>query len=218
MRPPPYPRTPYLLAPVHSSGSDRVVPSADVSGWLRTPVLVEEKLDGANVSLWLEEGQIQVASRGGVGAMDRAGQLGRLRAWAAKRSGCLATLLADGWAAYGEWLWLRHGTAYDLLPDYLFVLDCWHQDAGMAPTSERDARASASGLHTPPVRHSGTLPDLAGLLALLGPSAYAAEQRAEGLVVRRAADDARCKVVDPLYRRPDDRHFAAGQHNALTVR
>ncbi len=217
MSPPAYPRIPYLIAPAQLSGSDRVVSAAEVPSWFLTPVHVEEKLDGANVSLWLDERQVQVATRGGVGAMDRAGQLGRLRAWAAERSERLTSLLADGWSAYGEWLWLRHGIPYDRLPDFLVLLDLWHPDAGMAPVAERDARASAAGLLTPPVRHSGVLRDLPALLALLGPSTYA-DTRAEGLVVRRLADDARCKVVDPVYQRPEDRHFATGVRNKLAMR
>lgn len=217
MTPPPYPRTPYLVAPAQLSGSDRVLSATEVPGWFRTPVLVEEKLDGANVSLWLEQGQIQVATRGGAGAMDRAGQLGRLRAWAAENAGRVTTLLADGWSAYGEWLWLRHGVAYDLLPDLLVVLDCWHPDAGMASVAQRDARVATAGLLTPPARYAGVLRDLPELLSMLGPSAYA-HTRAEGLVVRRIADDARCKVVDPAYQRPDDQHFAARLRNRLATR
>ncbi len=217
MTPPAYPRIPYLVAPRELSSSDRVVPAADVKSWFMTPVHVEEKLDGANVSLWLDEQQVRVASRGGVGAMDRARQLGRLRAWAAERSDRLAALLADGWSAYGEWLWLRHGIPYNRLPDFLVLLDLWHPDAGMAPVDERDARLKAAGLATPPVRYSRVLRDLPAMLALLGPSAYA-DTRAEGLVVRRLADDARCKVVDPHYQRPEDCHFAIGLRNSLASR
>lgn len=217
MTPPAYPRIPYLVAPTQLLGSDRVVPAAEVPSWFLIPVHVEEKLDGANVSLWLEHGQVQVASRGGVGAMDRAGQLGRLKAWAAESSARLTALLAHGWSVYGEWLWLRHGIAYDRLPDFLVVLDLWHPHAGMASVSERDARVRAAGLLVPPVRHSGVLRDVPGLLSLLGPSAYA-DTRAEGLVVRRLTDDARCKVVDSSYERPADRHFAAGVRNELAMR
>jgi hypothetical protein len=67
-------------------------------------VPVEEKLDGANVSLWFDEGRLRVATRGGADAMDRAGQLGRLRAWGAERHGSLVELLEGDVAAYGEWL------------------------------------------------------------------------------------------------------------------
>lgn len=110
--PPPYPRTPYLWPTPHATRDDRVLSRDEAGHWLREPVTVEEKLDGANVSLWLDPMTgPQVASRGGPDAMDRAGQLGRLRAWAGERLDAVAELLADGWAAYGEWLWLRHGAA-----------------------------------------------------------------------------------------------------------
>jgi hypothetical protein len=97
MTPPPqYPRIPYLWAPPGHRGRDRVIPVGDVAAWFEQPVVAEEKLDGANVTLWSEEGRIQVASRAGAGAMDRGGQLGRLRAWVAEREGSLGPLVADG--------------------------------------------------------------------------------------------------------------------------
>lgn len=96
--PPPYPRTPHLWPPAGSTGR-LVVPPEEVPMWLSEPVVVEEKLDGANVSLWLDAAtaRVEVASRGGVGAQDRAGQLGRLRAWTAERHQTLTRLLDDGW-------------------------------------------------------------------------------------------------------------------------
>ena len=55
---------------------------------LARPVLVEEKLDGANVVVWLEDERIECALRSGVGAQDRGKQLGPLRAWLAERTDC----------------------------------------------------------------------------------------------------------------------------------
>lgn len=215
--PPPFPRTPYLWRPVDRAGDDRVVAAGDVAAWLQRPVLVEEKLDGANVSIWLDDGRVQVASRGGAGAMDRAGQLGRLRAWAADRDGSLRQLLAGGWAVYGEWLWLTHGTAYDALPDWLVVLDCWHLSTGFASVQERDGRAGEAGLVVPPRRFEGVLGSEAALQSLFGPSLYSRSGLAEGLVLR-AADGRRCKVVDPSYRRRTDEEWDDRQHNALAER
>lgn len=59
----PYPRTPYLWASGTITQDDRVLAPAAISDWLLHPVVVEEKLDGANVSIWWEHNQIQVASR-----------------------------------------------------------------------------------------------------------------------------------------------------------
>lgn len=214
MTPPQYPRIPYLWAPPGHPRRDRVIPAGDVAAWFEQPVVVEEKLDGANVTLWSEEGRIQVASRGGAGAMDRGGQLGRLRAWVAERESSLRPLVDDGWALFGEWLWVTHGTAYDALPDWLVVLDCWHEMVGFTDLDERNQRVKSAGLLVPPRRFDGILGSEAVLRALFGMSVYSRSGTAEGLVLR-AADGARCKVVDPNYRRVTDEAWDGRQHNRL---
>lgn len=187
--------------------------AADADRWLHEPVVVEEKLDGANVCLWWDAGP-QVASRGGQGTMDRAGQLGRLRAWSAERAGALEVLLADGWALYGEWLWLRHGVAYDRLPDWLVALDLWHQDRGFASLPERGRRCEEAGLALPPRLFSGVLGSRETLFGLLG-SSKAGTWPAEGLMLR-AADGRRCKLVAREFARRTDEEWAGQQeHNAL---
>lgn len=212
--PPPYPRTPHLWPP--AGGTARLVlGAAEADRWLHEPVVVEEKLDGANVSLWWDGGP-RVASRGGAGAMDRAGQLGRLRAWSAERAGALEVLLADGWALYGEWLWLRHGVPYDRLPDWLVALDLWHCDSGFASLPERDRRCQEAGLVLPPRLFSGVLGCRETLVGLLGPS-KAGRCPAEGVVLR-AADGRRCKLIAREFVRRTDEAWADQQeHNALAL-
>jgi hypothetical protein len=68
-QPPKYPRIPYLWR--DDARVDNVVPPNEVDVWFRTPVLVEEKLDGANVSLRVDGGGVRVALRGGADTMDR---------------------------------------------------------------------------------------------------------------------------------------------------
>lgn len=210
--PPPYPRTPHLW-PVPGRPSRLVLSAAEARRWLCEPVVVEEKLDGANVSLWAD-GSVQVASRGGAGAMDRGGQLGRLRAWAAERSADLRELLAGGHVLYGEWLWLRHGIGYDRLPDWLVALDLWHPDRGFADLMERDERCARAGLVVPPRLFTGVLHDRETLLALLGQSRVGPGP-AEGLVLR-ASGGRRCKLVAPAFaRRGDEDWVGEREHNAL---
>ena len=107
MASPSYPRMPYLWASEAITRGDQVLAPAEISDWLLHPVAVEEKLDGANVSIWWEQSQIQVASRGGPDAMDRGGQLGPLRSWVYAGYGQLQPLLANGLVLYAEWLWLN---------------------------------------------------------------------------------------------------------------
>jgi len=61
------------------TADDLVLAAPAVASLLGSPVLVEEKVDGANVVLWMEDGRVEAALRSGPGAMDRAGQLGPLR-------------------------------------------------------------------------------------------------------------------------------------------
>ena len=71
--PPPYPRTPHRW-PTTQHPSRLVLFPGEAERWLHEPVIFEEKLDSANVSLWWDDG-VRVAFRGGLGSMDRAGQL-----------------------------------------------------------------------------------------------------------------------------------------------
>jgi hypothetical protein len=206
--PPPYPRIPYLRAP-RAEPDAPTVPGAELDRWFEDLVIVEEKLDGANVALWLDEnGSPQVAGRAGAGAMDRSGQLGRLRAWAAEHFAELRTLLGDGHAAYGEWLWLTHTVTYDRLPDWLVVLDLWSADTGFRSAADRDERAATAGLPVPPRLFHGALGGWAHLEGLVGPSAFGAAS-AEGAVLRQG--DERCKFVPESFRRLGDEEWRAGR-------
>lgn len=189
---PPYPRIPHIAPHPAATRDDLVLDDAERAALLAGPVHVEEKLDGANVMLWIEDHAVQVASRGGPGAIDRAGQLGRLRAWASERADALRRLLADGRVLYAEWLLLTHSIRYDRLPDYLLGLDLWSPDAGFASVSARDRALAAAGIAVPAARFAGMVPDLAALDRLIGRSAYRAGE-AEGVVVR---------ALDPLEGRP----------------
>lgn len=208
-QPPPYPRTPYLRAP-SSKPLVKVVPAVERARWFDEPVVVEEKLDGANVAVWLEGGESRVAGRGGVGAMDRAGQLGRLRAWAAERSRELQILLDGGMALYGEWLWLVHSIRYDRLPDWLVILDLWSAETGFLSITDRDSRASNAGFVTPPHLFSGVLGSWSRLEALLGSSAFG-DDPVEGLILRRDATGERCKLVAPRFQQSSDSSWQHGR-------
>lgn len=196
--PPKYPRTPYLWSHPSMGTEDRALEPTATFEWFTEPVLVEEKLDGANVTLWQQDGRLRVAPRGGADASDRGRQLGRLRAWVGERTVPLMQATSGGQVLYGEWLWVRHGVAYDALPDWFILLDVW-REGEMFPPRERETVAVASDLILPPVRFEGVLGSPERLTRLFGPSAFGAP-RAEGLVLR-LPDGRRCKVVDPEFSR-----------------
>jgi hypothetical protein len=166
---------------------DRVLDPQARRQLLMAEVLVEEKLDGANVVIWFDAGAPQVATRGGVGALDRGGQRGRLQAWAAQNADQLRAALGDDLALYGEWLLKRHTVPYDRLPSLLIGLDVLNRRAGAFLTiDERDAVLVRAGLPTPPALFRGVLGTIEHAEQRHGCSAHS-DANAEGLVIRSLA-------------------------------
>jgi RNA ligase len=181
---PPYPRVPHLAPGPGATRDDLVLSREACERLLEGGVHIEEKLDGANISLAIGDNrQIEVASRGGPGAIDRGNHLGRARAWATERSDALHRLLADGRILYGEWLLTRHSVGYDSLPDLLVGFDLFEPKVGWISVHDRDERLHNAGLATPPVLGEFDNIDLAAVDALIGPSAFGAPS-AEGLILR----------------------------------
>lgn len=216
--PPAYPRIPHLVGG-RGTSDDVTLAAAEAASLLAEPVLVEEKVDGANVALWVEDGRVEVALRAGPGAMDRAGQLGPLRAWAATHDADLRRALGDGdTALYAEWLLLRHSSAYDRLPSYLVALDLWRPGTGLLPLEERDRACGEAGLTTPPHVWRGVAGTVEAVERLLGQSAWGPGP-AEGLVVRSPSVPARrAKLVPVAFRRLSDDEWRRGRpHNRLAA-
>lgn len=219
MTAPPYPRIPHL-APGRGADDDRVLQPAEAASLLSRPVVIEEKLDGANVMLWLEDRRLECALRSGPGAADRARQLGPLRAWAAERTDDLRLLLAGGAVLYGEWLLLTHTVAYDRLPSYLVALDVRAEDGAFLSVDERNARCAARGIVTPPELWRGVPATIQAVERLLGPSSYGPDA-AEGVIVRSLndADPRLAKLLRPNLDRLSDAEWARGRpRNALADR
>jgi RNA ligase len=156
---------------------------------LNGTVRIEEKLDGANISIAVgADESLELATRGGSATIDRGGHLGRARAWAAERSDCLRELLVDGCILYGEWLLTRHGVGYDSLPDMFVGFDLLDPQTGWVPDLERERRLRHAGLAFPHSFGMFNGIDLAEIDALMGPSAFGAPL-IEGLIIRAVDSD-----------------------------
>lgn len=219
--PPAYPRVPHLPPATGASRDDLVLSEDDVEVLLSVPVVVEEKLDGANVMLWRDAGRVEAATRGGPGGRDRAGQLGPLRAWIAERIERLRPLLAHERVLYAEWLWLRHSVGYDALPEHLIGLDLLLSPAaGFASAPQGDEALSEAGIALPPRLFTGVLRTRRRLDDMIGTS-HVGQGAAEGVIVRRVAGEGHAprlaKVVAPhLSLRSDDSWRNLRERNALS--
>ena len=214
MTPDPYPRIAHLMAG-RGTRDDLVLDQAEVDSLLSSEVVVEEKLDGANVTLGAgPHGYPEVGLRGGADSIDRAGHRGPLKAWAAANEPSLRQILADWPVIYAEWMLVSHSVVYDRLPSYLVVLDLWREEGGFAGVDERDTACRKVGLVGPPELWRGTPGTLNRIERLLGDSTWGRD-RAEGLVVRRAGpgEPRLAKLVRPGFERISDEVWAAGRSN-----
>jgi hypothetical protein len=214
--PPTYPRIAHV-AWGRGTSDDEVLGHSEANALFSGPVLVEEKLDGANVAVWLDDGGvIQCALRSGLGGQDRSGQLGPLRAWLYQRADALRQLLQTR-ALYAEWLLTTHSVAYDSLPAYLIGLDLWNGE--FAAPGLRDQLLKEAGLSSPPEIRRGLL-DPSALETLLSSSRIGSDSM-EGLIVRTL--DGRppriAKLLRPGFERLSDEEWRRGRpHNLLRDR
>lgn len=208
-----FPHTPHLAWLGESSPrDDKVLSSSEVTALLADNVVVEEKLDGANVGLSLTpDGGLRAQNRGQYLAEPHAGQFARLPAWLAQHGEGLLTVLTPNLILFGEWCAARHSLDYAALPDWFLLFDVYDRSASRFWSStRRDALASLAGLMTvPQVLQGKTSVTALKQLVTTKPSHYR-EGPLEGVVIRsESADwcDARAKLVRPDFTQSIDTHW-----------
>jgi len=182
-----FPRTP-LLAGSRVQAGDEDLPVAPLGEFAGRPLVVTEKLDGANTGISFDaDGTLVLQSRGHAltgGARER--QFHLLKSWANRRRAELWTLLGSRYLMYGEWLYARHTTFYDELPHYFLEFDLLDRDTGdFLSTPRRRGLLAGSPVWSAPVLHEGPLRTLEGLL---GRSRYSSSAPMEGLYIKWEED------------------------------
>lgn len=169
-----YPRTRHIEGSGLQKGDADLeqVPFSDLRG---RHLVVEEKLDGANVGLWFTpEGEAVAQSRGHVltGGPNEA-QFGLLKTWLSVHQSWLGDVLSDRYILYGEWLYAKHTVFYDALPHYLMEFDIFdrHTKTFLA-TERRHAMLAGYPIVSVPVLQTGTFARQKDLTALVRPSLY----------------------------------------------
>lgn len=191
---------------------DKVLPPAEATALLAHDVVVEEKLDGANLGISVSpEGMIRTQNRGQYLVEPHAGQFKELSSWLKPREEALFEALGDNLILFGEWCAARHSLAYDRLPDWFLVFDVYdRQEQRFWSTSRRNELANLLGLQAVPkvFRGKATLATLKELLQK-HPSAFR-NGPMEGVVVRRESGewlDERAKMVRPDFTQAIGEHW-----------
>lgn len=187
-----FPHTPHLtwLGPGEPR-DDKVLSGDEAVALLSADVVLEEKLDGANLGFSLSAGgELRVQNRGQYLAEPHGGQFVRLPQWLAMHGSGVGDVLLEhadrGLMLFGEWCAARHSLDYTRLPDWLLLFDVLEATTGRFWSStRRDALAARLGLATTPRLALGRF-KLAELTSKLDswPSRFR-DGPLEGIVVRR---------------------------------
>jgi ATP-dependent RNA circularization protein (DNA/RNA ligase family) len=211
-----YPHTPHLAWLGHGQPrDDKVLPKGEADALLASELVVEEKVDGANVGFsTIGDGTLRVQNRGSY--LDREHthpQFRPLWSWLAPRESALANALWPNLMLFGEWCYAIHSVAYDALPDWFLGFDVYDKDVERFWDAKR-RDALLDGLHLLPVPRfaRGTfsieqLVDLTSGVSRVGGSAV------EGVVVRHEAGGyctARAKLVRAEFTQAIDQHWSRG--------
>lgn len=210
-----FPSTAHLawLSPTTVPREDKLLSPSDAQSLLAGEVIVEEKIDGANIGLSLtEDGTLLAQNRGQYLTAPYVGQFARLPEWLAQHEEELRDQLNTSLILFGEWSAARHSVGYDRLPDWFLLFDVYDRAAGRFWSSRRrNALASAAGLASVPVLLRGRtdLTELEQLLAVSS-SRYRTGLM-EGVVVRRETTDwceSRAKLVHPDFIQAIEEHWS----------
>lgn len=127
---------------------DKVLSASDANLLLRYPMVLEEKVDGANLGLSIgPDGLLRAQNRGQYLHAPFTGQFSRLNTWLACHQSALRDALGSDLILFGEWSAATHNIAYDQLPDFLLVFDVYDRSAARFwSTSRRDALAERLGV------------------------------------------------------------------------
>lgn len=208
-----FPHTPHLVwLGEGSPRADKLLSRAEANAFLRQEILVEEKVDGANLGLSVgADGRIRAQSRGDYLAPGRShAQWNPLWPWLARQEKRLADALGHELMLFGEWCYARHTVPYARLPDWFLLFDVFEPATGVFWSCDhRNALAEELGLCTVPKLFQGRL-TLQKVPNLIGPSAVGA-LRMEGIYLRRESSVhlmARAKVVGVEFKQQIEEHWS----------
>ncbi len=165
-------------------------------------VIVEEKLDGANVCVARVGGELIPLIRAGYPAESaRFGHLRMFAAWARENMDRFDAVLREGERLAGEWLVLAHGTRYALPHEPFVAFDLLRGGMERAPREEFWARTRGRFV-TPNVLHAAaaSCPVTEALRRLADGGGHGAVDPVEGAVwrvERRGKVDFLAKYVRP---------------------
>lgn len=208
-----FPHTPHIAWLGRSRPrDDKVLSPSEVSQILAEDVIVEEKVDGANVGFSVDEaGRLRVQNRGTfINRGHGQPQFKPLFGWLTQYEEALVDALSPDLTLFGEWTFAVHSVRYSRLPDWFLAFDVYDRKRRLFwNTPRRNRLAKGLSLEVVPQIAAGRF-DLSGIKGLLS-SSRLSDGPAEGLYIRKDEGDwlrARAKLVRPEFIQEMSEHWS----------
>lgn len=191
---------------------DKVLSPTEVDALLDGSVVVEEKLDGANLGFSISlDGSLRAQNRGAYLQQPYSGQFSRLEQWLSLHEDRLFDALDEHLIVFGEWCAARHSLDYCGLPDWWLLFDVYDRREGRFwSTRRRDVLAVQLRVATVPYLLQGKVTvDALKELVTTRKSGFR-NGPLEGAVVRREEEGwllARGKLVRAEFTQAIDTHW-----------
>ncbi|AJF61337.1 TPA: RNA ligase family protein [Candidatus Woesearchaeota archaeon] len=146
-------------------------------------VKLEEKLDGSNVGIGFEYGQLVLQSRGH--KLGSHSQYDLLKNWAEVMRYHFQEIIGETYVVFGEWMFAKHTVPYDNLPHYFIGTGVWDKEEGRPISTERRyALFEEMGIPHAPLLYTGEISGYDQLAPLLGRNSEFGSTKIEGLYGR----------------------------------
>jgi ATP-dependent RNA circularization protein (DNA/RNA ligase family) len=186
--------------------------AAELRALLSGEVVVEEKVDGANLGLSVDDdGTLRGQSRGNYLNLDETtGQWKPLSRWLSTHRHAIADALTTDLILFGEWCYAVHSLRYTRVPDWFLAFDVFDRSTGeFWSVDRRNDLTRRLRIDVVPELGRGHF-DIDGLKKLLARSALT-DGAPEGLYVRRETDGRllqRAKLVRAEFVQAIDEHWS----------
>ena len=191
---------------------DKIMSSKEVAAMLKGDVLVEEKLDGANLGLsFTSDGRLLVQNRGQYLNYPYNGQFSKLGQWLDSHESLLRACIDSTLIVFGEWCAARHSIGYGKLPDWYLIFDVYDREAcKFWSASRRNKLADELGLKVVPQISKGKFSLGAIQSLVLKTKSKYSNELVEGVVVRDDSKlwcESRAKLVRPDFTQSIEEHW-----------
>jgi ATP-dependent RNA circularization protein (DNA/RNA ligase family) len=207
-----FPSTPHLtVLGTADVRDDKVLSPAERDDFLTHELVVEEKVDGANLGISFDEsGNLRCQNRGDYLYYPYIGQWKKLPEWLEPKIDILFDTLGDRYILFGEWCHAQQSVSYNKLPNWFLAFDVYDKEKNkFVPYLKRNAICQGLRLSEVPFLKCAHF-SLEILNKMLSTSVLG-DSPAEGIYIRYDEGDwlgGRAKAVRPEFIQSQEMHWS----------